>query len=72
MKKLRKNKKKFKELKNRAIAMEETLNSLNDTLIAISQAASVQTRYNKTIIKHFKLLFLSSRFRRTIIIVIIL
>ena len=35
----------FKELKKRAKAMEKTLSSLNETLIAANKTASVSTRF---------------------------
>merc|ERR1712224_638207 len=37
----------FKNLKKRAKAMEQTLNSLNETLIAANKTASVSTRHTK-------------------------
>ena len=35
----------FRELKKRAKAMEKTLSSLNETLIAANKTASVSTRF---------------------------
>merc|ERR1719400_1653101 len=46
-KKQKKNIKMFKQLKKRAKAMEQTLNSLNETLIAANKTASVSTRHTK-------------------------
>ena len=49
LKKWKRNKKLFKKLRDHAIAIESTLNGLNETLIAAERIASTSTRLATTL-----------------------